>query len=163
MNPWTILIAAAAGVALAVAIALGGYKAGYAAKGFEDAGVEATRTAKIITRQQVVIQEVPKIVEKVVTQTVTVTKEVERVVTQIAHDIPADCVLPDNYGVLLVAAARGLDPDAPGVADGLAGTYGCREVLAATLRDLKAGWINTARLEGLQAYERTAHGVKASP
>jgi hypothetical protein len=150
------------GILLAMAIAAGGYKAGYAVAALDAAGKENARLDRIIVRERVVAKEVPKIVEKVVTKTVTVTKEVERVVTKIQHDIPPDCVLPDRYGVLLVAAARGLDPDAPGVADALAGTYGCREVLAATLADLRAGYINTARLEGLQAWARVVTSPQPS-
>lgn len=153
-NPWVLLGAVLGGIAIAVGIAAGGYKWGYSVAALDAAGKENARLDHIIVRERVVEKEVPKIVEKTVTRTVTVTKEVERVVTKIEHDIPPDCVLPDRYGLLLVAAARGLDPDAPGVADALSGAYGCREVLEATLHDLKAGWINTARLDGLQAWAR---------
>jgi hypothetical protein len=84
---------------------------------------------------------------------VTVTKEVERVVEKIPELLAPDCVLPDDYGRLLVSAANGVDPAAGG-SDAFAGTYGCREVLAATLKDLSAGWRNSARLGGLQEAAR---------
>lgn len=160
MNPYVLLAAVLGGIALAIGIAAGGYKAGFAVAALDAAGKENARLDKIIVQDRVIEKEVPKIVERVVTKTVTVTKEVERVVTKIEHDIPADCVLPDRFGLLLIAAARGLDPDAPGVADALGGAYGCREVLTATLHDLKAGWNNTATLEGLQDYERAKQLAK---
>lgn len=105
-------------------------------------------------RQETIIREVPKIVTKVVTKEVTVEKEVERVIVASQHLLAPDCLLPDNYGMLLVAAARGLNPDAAGRVDETAGEYGCREVLAATLSDLKAGWQNSARLAGLQQFTK---------
>lgn len=154
MNPYAIGAAVLAGIVLAVGLAFGGYKAGVGVTEAAWEAKEIARVEKIVVRDHVVEREVPKIVERVVTRTVTVEKEVERVRTVVEKSIPADCVLPDRYGLLLVAAARGLDPDAPGSADALAGTYGCRETLDATLADLKAGWINTERLAGLQEYVR---------
>lgn len=153
-NPWVLLGVFLTWGASLVAVGWWQRHDGALSARLDAAAAEASRVDKIIVRDRIIEKEVPKIVEKVVTRTVTVTKEVDHVVTKIEHDIPPDCVLPDNYGVLLVAAARGLNPDAPGVADALAGAYGCREVLAATLHDLKAGWINTARLDGLQEYVR---------
>lgn len=143
------------GILIAVAIFAGGVKAGRAMEGIEWAQEKAARQERVIVRQQKVIVEVPKIVERVVTRERVVEKEVDRVVTVVEKAIPVDCVLPDNFGMLLVSAARGLDPETPGVADATGGAYGCRETLAATLADLKAGWINSARLEGLQQYVRT--------
>ncbi len=107
---------------------------------------------RIIYRDRVIEKEVPTIVTKVVTKTVTVEKEVERVVEIAAKVIPADCVLPAHYGGLLVAAANGRDTEAAGGADAPPAEYGCLETLDATLADLKAGWVNSARLAGLQQW-----------
>ncbi|MGE0358653.1 MAG: hypothetical protein AB7P08_17255 [Burkholderiales bacterium] len=146
MGPWAL----AAGAVLTVLLVLGGVKAGRALEREESLSRDLTVAQKLIVRREVEIVELPKIVERVVTRTVTVEKEVERVVVKIEKVIPADCVLPDGYGMLLVAAANGVDPDTPGGADAFAGAYGCRETLAATLADLKSGWKNTATLAGLQ-------------
>lgn len=148
MNPW-LLVAGAVG---AVLLALAGVKAGKAMERQEWLTRDLTTAQKLIVRREVELVAVPQIVERVVTKTVTVEKEVERVVTKIEKVLPADCVLPDGYGMLLVAAANGVDPDSPGAADAFAGAYGCREVLAATLADLKAGWRNTVTLAGLQEW-----------
>lgn len=149
MNLYVLL----GGVALAIALFTGGAMCGSAIKQVEWDQEKAARTEASLVRERVLVREVPKIVTKVVTKEVTVTKEVERVVEKIPELIPVDCVLPDNYGLLLVAAANGVEPGT-GDADAFAGTYGCREVLDATLKDLKAGWVNTARLDGLQAWTR---------
>jgi len=124
----------------------GSVKSGYEwAKG-EEAQRDLVRAEKIIVRQKIVEVEVPKIVEKVVTRTLTVEKEVERVVEKIVT-IPADCDASE-LGLFLTAAANGFDPSRP--PDGFVGAYGCREVLAATLHDLRAGWINTTRYDALK-------------
>lgn len=149
-NPWIIV-----GFLVAlIAASLGGGRVGAMLERGKWEAKELTRAEKLIVRQEVLIREVPKIVVKTVTKEVTVEKEVERVVTVVDKIIAPDCVLPDGFGMLLVAAARGLDPEAPGVADETRGTYGCRETLDATLSDLKAGWRNTARLDGLQEWAR---------
>ena len=84
----------------------------------------------------------------------------ERVILQIEKAVPADCVLPDDYGFLLVAAANGIDPESPGAIDAYSGAYGCRETLAATLKDLRGGWQNSARLDGLQDWARLVTSTK---
>jgi hypothetical protein len=140
------------GVALAVALFFGGFKSGEAVKQVEWDQERAARTDAALVRVERQVVEVPKIVTKVVTKTVTIEKEVERAQAEVEKVIPADCVLPDGFGVLLVAAAGGVDPAAPGAADGPGAAYGCREVLEATLADLKAGWTNSARLTGLQEW-----------
>lgn len=143
---------ALAGGVVAVLLVLGGVKAGRALEAQEWLARDLAVAQKIVVRREVEIREVPKIVTKVVTKVQVVEKEVERVVVQIEKAIPADCVLPADYGMLLVAAANGVDPGAPGGANAFSGEYGCRETLAATLSDLKAGWQNSARLAGLQAW-----------
>jgi hypothetical protein len=149
--PWLL-----AGSLLLAAGALGtGYRIGYKVAEGEHAADEVKVIEKEVVRYEYVVKEVPKIVTKVVTREVEVEKEVERVVTVIKKSIPPDCVLPPDYGELLVAAAKGIDPAAaPRGPDAVAGAYGCRETLAATLADLEAGWKNTARLSGLQAWAR---------
>lgn len=149
MNLYVLL----GGVALAVALFMGGLKVGMTVEENTAIRADLKRADRVLVQQRVVIEKVPVIVTKVVTREVQVEKEVERVVT-VANDLLApDCVLPDRYGMLLVAAANGVDP-ASGGADAFAGEYGCREVLAATLKDLSAGWRNTARLGGLQEAAR---------
>lgn len=140
------------GIAIAVAIATAGYKAGHAVASVDVALERAANTKADLVRVQILEREVPKIVTKVVTETVTVEKEVERVIVQSQHLLAPDCVLPGDFGMLLVAAANGIDPAAGGT-DEISGAYGCREVLAAILKDLRAGWRNSARLGGLQTFE----------
>lgn len=131
---------------------LAGFKVGGHLKQGEWDAAELTKAQKVIVRERVISQKVPTIVTKYVTEKVTVEKEVERVVTRIPQLLDADCVLPGNYGLLLVAAANGLDPETAVGAHGLTGQYGCREVLASTLADLEAGWRNTAQLHALQQW-----------
>lgn len=142
-----------AGIGLAIALVAAGFEAGRKVERLDAVQERATELDHVVTQQQVVIKEVPKIVTKVVTREVTVEKEVQRVVTVSSHMLDPDCVLPGDFGMLLVAAANGVDPT--GDIDEIAGKYGCREVLAAILSDLQSGWINSARLEGLQQYEKT--------
>jgi hypothetical protein len=156
MNLYVLL----GGIAIAVAIFFGGYKSGHAVAELDATQARAAALDRIVVRQQVVIKEVPKIVTKVVTKEVTVEKEVERVVIASQHMLAPDCVLPGDFGMLLVAAANGIDPGA-GVPDEIAGIYGCRETLAAALSDLQAGWRNSARLEGLQQYEKAVTGERS--
>lgn len=112
----------------------------------------AEMAEKVVVRERVITKEVPKIVTKVVEKRVEVEKEVERVVTVIPKVLAPDCVLPDGYGFLLVAAANGIDPTTARGASALTGAYDCRASLAAVLTDLEAGWVNTERLRGLQAW-----------
>lgn len=158
VNPWVLV---GFGVIL-IASVLGSFHVGqvYERAGFIEADLR--KANKVIERDRIVIREVPKIVTKVVTQEVTVTKEVERVVTVSQTMLAPDCVLPDNFGLLLVAAANGVDPTAASI-DDYRGTYGCREVLASTLQDLLAGWRNSARLNGLQEWARLVTTTKESP
>lgn len=142
------------GVVFVLGLALGCFHVG---RVYERAGhIEAdlTKSDLVRVKQVEIIREIPKIVTKVVTQEVTVTKEVERVVTAAETMLGPDCVLPDGYGLLLVAAANGVDPTASERVDEFRGEYGCHEVLAATLQDLLAGWRNSARLNGLQEWAR---------
>ncbi len=149
--PWLL----AGGLALALAAGLGGYQLGAQVTDGKWTAKELARAERIVVRQEVLIREVPKIVTKTVERERIVEKEVDRVVTVIPRMLAPDCVLPERYGELLVGAARGIEPDpSTGRIDVTAGTYGCREVLEATLRDLKAGAQNSARLAGLQDYVR---------
>ena len=131
-----------------------GWKAGSAVAELEATQARAGELDKIVVQQKVVEKEVPKIVTRVVTKTLTTTKEVDRVILKSSEVLSPDCIMPAHYGELLVAAAQGLDPNVPGSLDAVTGEYGCRETLDATLKDLKAGWHNTATLEGLQAAVR---------
>lgn len=148
MNPWLIVGA----LLLAAATGAGGIRIGMQMERTGWQEKEIARADKIIVKQEILIREVPKIVTKTVTKEKVIEKEVERVVTLIEKALPVDCALPDRYGELLVGAARGLEPDATGGIAETAGAYGCAEVLEATLSDLKAGWINSTRLAGLQEY-----------
>lgn len=107
---------------------------------------------KVIVKQEILVQEVPKIVTKYVERKVEITKEVERVVTVAPKLLAPDCVLPDGFGMLLVAAANGLDPETSSGLDAIRGSYGCNATLAAILTDLEAGWKNTAQLQALQQW-----------
>lgn len=149
MNPWLLVGA----LMLAVSTGIAGFGIGKKLERQQWQERDLATAQKVIVRQQVLIREIPKIVTKVVTNERVIEKEVERVVTVIPKALPAGCVLPDGYGELLVGAARGIGPDAAGRIDETAGAYDCTEVLAATLKDLQAGWKNSARLAGLQEYE----------
>jgi 3-oxoacyl-[acyl-carrier-protein] synthase III len=141
---------------LVIASAIFGFGVRVGAKLEENATIKAdlTRADKVIVKQTEVIREVPKIVTRVVTKEVTVEKEVERVIVASHKLLAPDCVLPDNFGMLLVAAANGADPGSSATFDAYAGGYGCTETLAAILSDLRAGWRNSARLEGLQEWAK---------
>lgn len=141
-----------AGIAVAVALFMAGVKTGHTYAENTTIAADLKRADRMIVQQQVLVREVPKIVTRVVTKEVEVVKEVERVVVQSHHLVAPDCVLPDNFGMLLVAAANGVDPEAAGSADAFRGGYGCRESLAAILTDLSAGWRNSTRLAGLQEW-----------
>lgn len=157
MNIYAVL----GGVALAVALFFGGVTVGTKIERLDRVQERATELDRVIVHQQIVIKQVPKIVTRVVEKEVTVEKEVERVVTASNHMLAPDCVLPGDFGMLLVAAANGWDPSAGGV-DEARGTYGCHETLAAILSDLRAGWVNSARLEGLQQYEKVVRPTEAT-
>lgn len=148
MNPY-VIIAALVFFALSCA---GSARVGWKVRDADAQKERAEAAEKVIVRERIINKEVPKIVTRVVEKRVEIVKEVERVVTKIPDLVAADCVLPDNYGFLLVAAANGIDPQAARGADALRGAYGCREVLTATLRDLEAGYVNTQRLYGLQSW-----------
>lgn len=152
MNPYALAAAAIGGVVLAVVLALGGYKAGAAVVQSKWNEAELARAEKIIVRERVIAKEVPKIVVQTVEREKVVEKEVERVVTVIPKILAPDCVLPDGFGMLLVSAANGVDPTAPGAPNAFSGGYDCRATLAAILTDLEAGWQNSARLHGLQEW-----------
>jgi hypothetical protein len=153
VKQYALLIALVAGIAICVGCFGVGYKAGHAVAALDAQQQKNVELDHVVTVQKVLIREVPKIVTRVVHTETTIEKEVDRVITESHHMLAPDCVLPGDFGMLLVAAANGIDPAARGV-DGISGTYGCRETLAAILTDLRAGWINSARLEGLQQYEK---------
>lgn len=143
-----------AGIALVIAVFMGGVKAGRAYEQNTTLRADLKHTNLVLVKQQQVIKEVPKIVTKTVTREVEVVKEVERVVTVTEKILAPDCVLPDGFGMLLVSAANGVDPAPAGGANEFSGQYGCRETLAAILTDLSAGWRNSARLDGLQEWAK---------
>lgn len=142
------------GIALVIAVFMGGVKAGRAYE--QNTTLKADLNAVTVQRAQqvVLVREIPKIVTKTVTREVEVVKEVERVVTVTEKILAPDCVLPDGFGLLLVSAANGVDPTTAGAVDAFAGTYECKRVLAAILTDLSAGWRNSARLDGLQEWTK---------
>lgn len=147
------------GAVAAVALAVGAFRIGQKYEQGEEAGRRAVMLDRVVKVVEYREREVPVIVERVVRTEVKVEKEVERVITVANSMLAPDCVLPDDFGLLLVAAANGTDPDAAGSADAFAGAYDCRAALAAILSDLRAGWRNTARLEGLQAWAKLVSEV----
>lgn len=142
------------GIFLAVAIFMGGVKAGRAYEENTTIKADLTRAAKVIVKQEVLIREVPKIVVRVVEREKQVEKEVERVVEVIRREVPRDCVLPERFSRVLIDFARKAADGAPGDADAPGAEYGCAEVLEATTADLGAGYKNTAALAGLQRWAR---------
>lgn len=150
MNIYALL----GGILIAVAIFMGGVKAGRAFEQNTTLKADIKHTNLVMVKQQQIIKVVPKIVTKVVTREVEVVKEVERVVTVAEKILAPDCVLPDGFGLLLVSAANGVDPATAAAVDAYGGTYECKRVLAAILSDLSAGWRNSARLDGLQEWAK---------
>lgn len=148
------LAGAVAAATMLVGTFAAGMKAGRAYEQNTTLKADLKHSNLVMVKQQTIIREVPRIVTRVVTKEVEITKEVERVVTITPQYLAPDCVLPDDFGMLLVAAANGLDPATPGSVDALRGAYGCRAALAAILADLSAGWRNSARLSGLQEWAR---------
>jgi hypothetical protein len=142
------LAGAIAATTLVVGVFAGGVKAGRAYEANTTLKADLKHSNLVRERQVEVIREVPKIVTRVVT------REVERVVIASESLLAPDCVLPDNFGLLLVSAANGVDPEAAGSVDAFRGAYGCKQALAAILADLQAGWRNSARLEGLQEWAK---------
>lgn len=159
MNPYVLI----AGFLMALAMLGGTFRLGVKYERGQQAEAKVKEVEKIVYRDRVIEKEVPKIVTKVVEKRVEVEKEVERVVTKIPDLVAADCVLPDNFGFLLVAAANGIDPASARGTDALRGAYGCREVLEATLRDLEAGYVNSERLAGLQRWVEVVTEAKSAP
>lgn len=149
MNPWVLV---GFGV-LVISTALGSFHVGqvYERAGFIEADLR--KAEKVIVKQVEVIREVPKIVTKVVTREVEVVKEIERVSVAAQTMLSPDCVMPDSFGLLLVAAANGVDPASPD-ALGASGSYDCIETITAILTDLRDGYKNTARLAGLQEWAK---------
>ena len=150
MSPYALV---AGGVAM-LGLILGSFHVGRVYERAGHTAADLVQAERVIVKQEIVVKEVPKIVTKTVTREVEVVKEVERVVTAANHMLAPDCVLPGDFGLLLVAAANGDDPTSPGATAHLTGGYDCRETLAAILADLQAGWRNSARLEGLQAWAK---------
>lgn len=140
------------GAIFTIVVAAGGYKAGSAVTALNYEQARAGEVDKLVVHQQVVIKEVPKIVAKYIQTTTTVETETTHVITKVPDLLAADCLMPSQFGQLLVAAANGVDPDNGPEFAKYAGEYGCREVLKATLLDLKSGWKNTAHLEAVEQY-----------
>jgi hypothetical protein len=143
-----------AGALAVVAIFMGGVKAGRAYESNTTIAADLKAVTVQKAAQVILVREVPKVVTKVVTREVEVVKEVERVVNVAEKVLAPDCVMPDGFGMLLVAAANGSDPAASGSVDAFRGAYDCRATLAAVLADLQAGWRNSARLEGMQEWAK---------
>jgi hypothetical protein len=128
-----------------------GWKAGSAVASLDAAQARAGELDHIVAVDRIVEREVPKIVTQYVQTTTTVTTETEHVLLKVSDTLSPDCIMPTGYGQLLVAAARGIDPADTTGFNGLAGTYDCRAVLNATIKDLAAGRRNTSKLGALQA------------
>lgn len=148
MNPY-VIIAALIFYGLSCA---GSGRIGYKLRDASAQKERAEMAEKVIVRERVIEKEVPKIVTKVVEKRVEVEKETARVITVIPKLVAPDCVLPDGFGMLLATDANGIDPEAPGGAATFTGAYDCRSVLAAILKDLEAGRVNSERLAGLQRW-----------
>lgn len=148
MSPYAII----GGFVAAVLLVFGSLKVGMAITQGQWDRAELNRAEKVIVRDRVLVEKVPQIVTKYVERKVEVTKEVERVIQVAPKLLASDCVLPDGFGLLIVAAANGLDPETSRGLDALRGSYGCNATLAAVLTDLEAGWKNTAQLQALQQW-----------
>lgn len=151
----------AAAVILTLATLAGVFHSGMRYERSDWQAKELTRAEKVVVRERVITEKVPVIVTKVVERRVEVEKEVERVITKIPDLVAADCVLPDNFGRLLVLAANGIDPQTARGTDAFTGAYDCRQTITAILADYEAGEINTSRLAGLQDWARLV--TKESP
>jgi hypothetical protein len=154
MNLYLLGGAFLAGVALVCGVAWGGYEWGADSVRSANLAKELTQAQKVVVRQQILERQVPTIVTKYVQTTTTVEVSHETLVKEIADVLDEHCVMPHGFAELLVAFANSRDgqlPDPQAVAR-YAGIYGCRETAKAIADDLRAGFLNTARLEGLQGY-----------
>lgn len=154
MNPYALLAAILGGIALACGLAYSGYRFGVDATEGKYLNQQLTQADKIIVHDRIVEREVPKIITKYVQTTTTVEVSHETIVKEIADVLDEHCTMPHGFAELLVAFANSPDgqlPDSQAVTR-YAGIYGCRETAKAIADDLRAGYINTARLEGLQGY-----------
>lgn len=146
----------AAAIKLAAVLAILGaaFGAGWTVHSWKCDSARSDQLGATVTIERTLREKVPQIVTKVVTKEVTVEREVPRVIEIIRREVAPDCVLPDEFGGMLVDAARQLDGDGPRGPDAASGAYDCRAVLEAVTKDLAAGKRNGARLAGLQEYER---------
>jgi len=162
MLPSPLIIGLVAGALALTGAFLGGYKAGKAIEQNDRLEAQVTEAARIIKVTQATVKVEREIVTKWRDRERVIEKETERVIQVIQKHIDPDCRMPDGYGLLLVAAANGVDPDGPGAAP-FTGRYDCGAVLAATLRDLEAGRKNTEQLKALQERTREAEKLADTP
>lgn len=148
----TTLWAVIGGASFTVLVALGGFKAGKADAGLECAAEKAKVVDKIITKQEVVIKEVPKIITRVVTETITTERTYHDAIKASADVFDPSCTMPPWWGELFVATANGQQFDATSRVGKAPARYGCLETATATLKDLSAGQANSARLLGVQQW-----------
>lgn len=154
MNPWALLGGLVAGILIACGIAYGGYRFGVDATESKYLNAQLVAADKVIVRDRIIEKQVPQIITKYVQTTTTVEVTHEVTVKEIDDVLDEHCVMPHGFAELLVAFANSRDgqlPDSDAIAK-YAGVYGCRETAKAIADDLRAGYINTARLYGLQGY-----------
>lgn len=149
----TTMWALISGAIFTVLVALGGFKAGESTSALECSAERARATDKIITRQEVIIKEVPKVITKYVQTTTTVENTYHDAQVLVPDLFDPNCVMPRWWGELFTNAANGIADD-PRRAGQAARPYGCLETAKATLSDLSAGARNSAQLDGIQQWAR---------
>ncbi|HBY61085.1 MAG TPA: hypothetical protein DEH78_14780 [Solibacterales bacterium] len=147
------------GIAIAVAIAAGGYKAGKAVATVDAALERAAEGERVIVH----LQKVKVIEEKVVTKykdrEIYIYVNGEEVKNEIETVVAADCVLPPDFMRELRAVSRNTTAAAAGIAEDPSERAGCR----ATLEVLRQSYVNhyadAAQLSAILERERQLDAV----
>lgn len=145
----TTLWAVIDGALFTVLVAFGSYKAGEAVAGLDYQAKLSLQKDNIITRDRLVIKEIPKIITKYVADTTTVERTYETTIKELPDVFDVNCTMPKRWGELFSNAARGSAPSDPQSTPPTPQSYGCLETAKATLSDLKAGTENTSQLSAL--------------
>ncbi len=149
MNPYVIGGAALGGILLAVALTLGGYKAGSAVVQSKWNEAEMNRAEKIVVR----IQKEREIEQHVVTEYVdrvrTITVKETEIRNEIATVVSADCVVPADLLLQLHAISRGITVKDSGATEDQAVGAPCRGVAEALDRAYAAHRLVIAQLNAI--------------
>lgn len=137
------------GVALAVALFMGGWYCGGAVKELDAAQAEATRLDRVIVRikKERVVEE--RVITKWRDRKEAVAVKEEAIKNEIPVIVRADCVLPADFSLQLHAISRNATVADTGFAPNEARGADCRSVLAAVSRSYANHYRETAQLNAI--------------